>query len=305
MQASSSDAALDAAIAARLVATTAERAWKITSRPACGRYLVAARDLAAGEVVFAERPLIVATSTSDGERAMRGEMAAVALELLREPSDSPAHLLQEADLSADTECASMKTTVVVPFGRCSHAARVRCSLACASGSLAGGLRMWTLGVLRALKMRSKPLLRADGSAVHPTEDDVSWALGVASVNVHGRDDRGVLGLLASMMEHDCEPSCSTDVANSEAEGSGGETLVTLRTKRAVKAGESLSITYVVQGTPVHERRRQLRLQHGFVCACERCAAELAASGETSESGEWRHGWENRIARGGDPYSAAT
>ena len=27
--------------------------------------------------------------------------------------------------------------------------------------------------------------------------------------------------------------------------------------------------------------------------------------ETSESGEWRHGWENRIARGGDPYSAAT
>ena len=106
MQASS-DAALDAAIAARLVATTGERAWKITSRPACGRYLVAARDLAAGEVVFAERPLIVATSTSDGERAMRGEMAAVALELLREPSDSPAHLLQEADLSADTECASM------------------------------------------------------------------------------------------------------------------------------------------------------------------------------------------------------
>lgn len=281
-----SDAELETTICSRLRLSdqdASERAWSIASHPDVGRYLVAARDLAADELVFCEEPLVVATPRGDDEeRAMRGELAAVAIELLREPSDSLVHLLCEADFSADKD-----------------------------GSLAGSMRTWTMGMLRALKAQP-PLHRADGSAVTPSDDAVSWALSVASVNVHGNltdPPRGVLGLLASMMMHSCAPSAYTDIA-SMAEGSA----LTLRTKRAVRAGERLSISYVTEGTPLVERRRQLRLQHGFVCQCERCVAELAAeaaeaddadgpAGATSRAApDWRQGWENRAWTGCDPYS---
>ena len=251
---------LEAAICKRLLLPTAERAWRIASRPGVGRFLVAARDIAAGEVVFSEQPLVVARPTAEGKCSIRGEMAAVAIELLRAPADSPVHLLQEPDFSADKD-----------------------------GALAGSMRMWTLGLMRALK----------ASGVAHGENAVSWALGVASTNVHGRSDpeRGILGLLASMMEHNCAPNACADVASAD-EGS----TISLRTKLEVRAGESLSISYVSVDTPVSERRRLLRLQHGFVCECKRCVAELAAAGEQSESEYWRHAWENRIWCGVDPYS---
>ena len=79
--------------------------------------------------------------------------------------------------------------------------------------------------------------------------------------------RGVMGLLASMMEHCCEPSARIDVAP-EARGSA----LTLSTVRDVAPGESLSICYVGYHLPTAERRRLLRFQHGFVCECARCAA---------------------------------
>ena len=93
-------------------------------------------------------------------------------------------------------------------------------------------------------------------------------LGVASVNVHAaeRPTRGVMGLLSSMMEHNCSPSCMVTVGP-EAGGS----VVSLRTCRAVTAGESLSISYVVAYQPTATRRQQLLSQHGFLCGCARCA----------------------------------
>ena len=269
-------AALEAAIQARLDASTnSDRAWKILTRPGCGRYLVARRDIAAGDVIFVEKPLLVAHAMhSHVEPAMRSEMTAAALELLREPIDSPAFLLQEADLSED-----------------------------ADGTRAASLRAWARDVQRAL-LQSAPLRRADGSEVTVTEQSVQWALSVASVNVHGRCDpeRGVLGLLASMMEHDCSPSTSAQIA-SAADGS----TITLRAKRDVRVGESLSISYALEQAPVLERRRLLRLQHGFVCACKTCTAELVADGSTSssverDSDDWRQAWENRAWAGMDPYT---
>lgn len=258
--------ALAAAACTRLLtpATAPERAWRILYRPGVGRCLVSSRNLVAGEVVFSEMPLIVAlVAESEGTRLMRCELVAVATQLLLEPTDSPAYLLQEADVSS---------------------------------SDGGGMRSWTRDVLRALE--SRPTMRRDdGSEVQLSEEALGWALSVASVNVHGRASplRGVLGLLASMMEHHCQPSAYVEIA-SPAEGS----VVSLRTKRAIQAGESLSITYVAEDAPGDERRRMLRLCHGFVCTCARCAAELA--GEQGAS-DWRHEWENRIWRSDvDPYS---
>ena len=119
-----SDDALLAAIRPRLLSPfpIEERSWRVKRRSGCGRYLTATRDIAAGEAVFSEMPLIVATPDPEFKMSMCGEMAAVALQLLQEAPDSPVHLLQEPDLSGD-----------------------------ATGSLAGSMRMWTLGMLRALK----------------------------------------------------------------------------------------------------------------------------------------------------------
>lgn len=263
---------LKQAICARLAIDQSACSWRIDSRAGVGRFLVAARDLAVNEPVFSELPLLVAMPAADtDEQVLRSEMVAVATQLLCEPPDSAAaHLLQEPDFSADED-----------------------------GALAGSFRAWTLDVLRALRLRPQPLVGNDGTAVTLSEDAIRWALGVASVNVHGRSDppRGVLGLLASLMEHSCSPSARADVG-SAAEGS----VVTLRTTRVVRAGESLSIAYVARDAPVDERRRQLRLQHGFVCACERCVAELAAAGGERESESWRRAWEDRTWCGVDPYT---
>mmetsp|Transcript_38904 Transcript_38904/g.126180 ORF Transcript_38904/g.126180 Transcript_38904/m.126180 type:complete len:390 (-) Transcript_38904:272-1441(-) len=107
------------------------------------------------------------------------------------------------------------------------------------------------------------------AAACPSHDSATarhW-LGVASVNVHAaeRPARGVLGLLTSMMQHDCTPSAHVTVG-SEAGGS----LLSLRTCRDVAQGEPLSISYVVSYQPTADRRAQLLSQHGFRCACHRC-----------------------------------
>lgn len=99
---------------------------------------------------------------------------------------------------------------------------------------------------------------------HSAQKAGFW-LGVASVNVHSttKPQRAYLGLLASMMEHDCAPSGIVNV---------GADAISYRTRRAVAAGEPLSISYVASYQPTATRRFQLRSQHGFQCDCLRCEA---------------------------------
>ena len=78
------------------------------------------------------------------------------------------------------------------------------------------------------------------------------------------------GLLASMMEHSCEPNCIISIGNAE-DGS----VLTLTTKRDVVPGEALTISYVPLGRSVSERRGLLSSQHGFLCECRRCTVEFA------------------------------
>ena len=102
-------------------------------------------------------------------------------------------------------------------------------------------------------------------------EDMSWALGVASNNVHAAHEppRGVLGILASMMEHSCTPSCILEVGPTKR-GS----MLTLKTLRPIEEDEPLSISYVSLTLPFEERRRALRFQYGFECArCEAAEAE--------------------------------
>ena len=134
---------------------------------------------------------------------------------------------------------------------------------------------------------AKAVLRLDRSSndflavsqLHsPVEKDQAdfgpWAAGLAANNVHGAggnlinpsaDRRAVLGLLASMMMHECCPSCVTYIA-SGPEGS----LVSLHTVRPLMPGEPLSISYVGAYQPTARRRELLLRQHRFICRCPRC-----------------------------------
>ena len=100
-----------------------------------------------------------------------------------------------------------------------------------------------------------------------------WAREVAVINVHDAGGtavdptrRGVLGLLSSMMQHECSPSCVLKIAPAE-KGS----LVSLYTIRDVQPGELLSISYVGAYQTTSTRQELLRTQHGFVCSCARCS----------------------------------
>ena len=84
---------------------------------------------------------------------------------------------------------------------------------------------------------------------------------------------GVFPLL-STLNHDCAPNCDTAFIQDRG--------VAVLALRDIRAGEELSISYVNEGLPVADRRRQL-LAYGFECACERCADEAEQADATCES----------------------
>ena len=105
---------------------------------------------------------------------------------------------------------------------------------------------------------------------------MAWARSLAETNAHGaggtlvdpeHERRGVLGVLCSMMAHECRPSCVIRIG-AAADGS----LIGLHTLRDVRAGELLSISYIRAYQCTAQRRKHLEAQHGFVCTCERCTA---------------------------------
>ena len=217
-----------------------ERAWHIRSHEDVGRHLVAATDLTAGATVFREQPLAVGEAEAYSERAMNSDMASLAVELLR-----------------------------IPDGRGLEAARMLQEAINLPPRSAKQLQIWALSFQLALAARN--LTRTDGSALLVDRSSALWALSVCSANGHHADDhpeRAVLGVLASLMQHSCEPSCEVSIADM-AQGS----VLTLRTTRDVRAGESLSITYLDADAPVAERRGQLSSQHGFLCQCAKCCRE--------------------------------
>ena len=141
-----------------------------------------------------------------------------------------------------------------------------------------------------------------------TRGNEDWARSLAKINAHGaggtlidpaRQRRGVLGVMSSMMQHACNPSCvihigspmkggsdsgrdsGRDSGSGSGSGSDGASdsgsddgdegsLMSLHTIRDVAEGELLSISYVGAYQPAGRRREQLLAQHGFVCECARC-----------------------------------
>ena len=230
-----------------------DAAWLVSWKSEVGRCLVAARALPAGSIVFREQPLIVAPAASAGEDLM----AASAIKLLAAS--------QAAD-AADDEEEEQQEEHASDLCRQGRATRLLQGVEL-EDEAAENLEQWTQRMFTQLFMRddddSGPL------EATPTLEACKWALNVAATNVHAARDptRGVLGILASMMEHSCEPTAMLEIGPTK-EGS----VFTLKTSVDVKEGDPLTICYVGYHLPRDERRRQLAFQYGFHCECKRCLA---------------------------------
>ena len=126
------------------------------------------------------------------------------------------------------------------------------------------------GEFFGLSMKSAESALPDG-APEDARADARWARGVAHVNTHAAGEprhgteRAVIGLLSSMMPHECLAACAVRIGG-ESDGSP----ISLHTVRPVARGEMLSISYCSSYLPREKRRELLLKQHGFVCACQRC-----------------------------------
>lgn len=125
------------------------------------------------------------------------------------------------------------------------------------------------GEFFALSMQSADRTLPDG-APEAAREAAQWARGVAHINAHAAGEKGlgtertVIGLLSSMMPHECLSSCAVRV------GESGGSPISLHTVRAVAKGDALSISYCSSYQPRERRRELLCKQHGFVCECARC-----------------------------------
>lgn len=73
--------------------------------------------------------------------------------------------------------------------------------------------------------------------------------------------------LYSFINHDCEPNVRYEI--------DGKLQLKLYARKSIKANEELVTTYVNPLHGVRLRRRELRVNWGFLCHCDRCNKELA------------------------------
>ena len=78
-------------------------------------------------------------------------------------------------------------------------------------------------------------------------------------------------LLASMVNHSCEPSLDVAFPRNNA-------VLALTAARDIRAGEQLTIGYVDTGLPLARRRAELEFAYGFTCRCPRCVEEAGGGG---------------------------
>ena len=73
----------------------------------------------------------------------------------------------------------------------------------------------------------------------------------------------------SLLNHSCQPNCHYQATRYGR--------MAVHANRAVRPGEELTVHYCDLYDSREERQRQLLKEKGFVCACERCCADMAAS----------------------------
>ncbi|GEQ67936.1 hypothetical protein JCM33374_g1602 [Metschnikowia sp. JCM 33374] len=75
-------------------------------------------------------------------------------------------------------------------------------------------------------------------------------------------------LTQSHLNHNCDPNTSVDTAVKKYEG------LKVYASRDIKSGEELTTTYVNPSHTVQQRQRELRVNWGFICKCQKCKDDL-------------------------------
>lgn len=75
-------------------------------------------------------------------------------------------------------------------------------------------------------------------------------------------------LIQSHLNHTCSPNTSVETSDKKYEG------LKVYAARDIKAGEELTTTYVNPSHTVQQRQRELRVNWGFVCKCQKCKEDL-------------------------------
>jgi hypothetical protein len=79
-------------------------------------------------------------------------------------------------------------------------------------------------------------------------------------------------LLASLLNHSCDPSVNVTFPRHDAEA-------VFTAARDIAAGEQLSITYTDAEASVQQRQQVLHWSYGFRCCCQKCVEELQDLGQ--------------------------
>ena len=79
-------------------------------------------------------------------------------------------------------------------------------------------------------------------------------------------------LLASLLNHSCEPSLGVSFPRNNA-------VAAFTAARHIARGEQLTVSYVDAGQGLAARRQALAWAYGFTCRCPRCVEEAAAGGQ--------------------------
>ncbi|EGW32095.1 uncharacterized protein SPAPADRAFT_61174, partial [Spathaspora passalidarum NRRL Y-27907] len=75
-------------------------------------------------------------------------------------------------------------------------------------------------------------------------------------------------LIQSHLNHNCNPNTSVETELLRTDG------LKVYAARDIRAGEELTTTYVNPKNTVQQRQRELRVNWGFLCGCEKCKEDL-------------------------------
>ncbi|KAK6457902.1 uncharacterized protein RJT20DRAFT_125785 [Scheffersomyces xylosifermentans] len=75
-------------------------------------------------------------------------------------------------------------------------------------------------------------------------------------------------LTQSHLNHICDPNTSVETSSVRTEG------LKVFAARDIKAGEELTTTYVNPSHTVQQRQRELRVNWGFICSCQKCKDDI-------------------------------
>lgn len=130
-------------------------------------------------------------------------------------------------------------------------------------------QLWTEGY--GLLCNVFPKSSSEGNLLF---DEFMYMMG--TYNINNLDS--TVYLLQSHLNHNCSPNCKVETSLKRYEG------LKVYAARDIRSGEELTTTYVNPAHTVQQRSRELRVNWGFLCKCQKCKDDLSAQQRRKSSG---------------------